>query len=134
MELGRESKINQLNQIIKEWSLSCTFDCYPKLFLYKNYFLRLMWLLLFVSLTGLTCVLVYKALFDYLAYEVVSKIQVINVGELEFPTITICDSNQMATEDAKIYTDEMWRNLTRKEFSNINQEEFSKNSHFKLHH
>ncbi len=91
---------SQLKEIIREWSLSCTFHCYPKLFHYRNNFLRIVWFLLFVLFTAFPGVLVYSSLLDYFEYDVVSKIRVINVDHLEFPTVTICDSNLFTTKYA----------------------------------
>ena len=105
------TKINTFKQNLHEWSVSCTFHCYPKCFQYKNKQIRVVWMLLFLIFSCFTCMLVYKCLTDYFQYEVVSKIQVVKVDQLTFPAVTICDSSPFTTKQAEAYIqNELYQN------------------------
>ena len=114
---NKKTKKYLIKEALTDWSLSCTFHCYPKIFQYKNNSLRIIWFALFVSFTGFTGYLVSKSIIDYFEFEVVSKIQLTNVDHLEFPTITICDTNLFTTKQAESYFERMWTNLTEKNLS-----------------
>jgi hypothetical protein len=118
---NQKSKYFQIKKILREWSLFCTFHCYPKVFHYKNNFLRIIWFVLFALFTAFTCFLVCDSLFDYFEYDVVSKIQVLNVDHLEFPTITICDANLFPTKYAGSHFEKIFKNLTNKSMSDFSQ-------------
>jgi hypothetical protein len=123
MNSKQKTKLSLVNEIIREWSLSCTFHCYPKLFQYKNIPIKLVWFTLFVTFTAFTAFLVYKSLIDYFQYEVVSKIEVINVEELDFPTVTICEMSLFTSKEAETYMEFMWKNITGKDMNDLNEEE-----------
>jgi hypothetical protein len=107
MEFNRKSKPVLIKEYIREWSSTCTFHCYPKIFQYKSILIKIVWSILFGAFSAFTSFLVAKALIDYFQYEVISKIQVVNVDELDFPIITICDSNPFTTKHAESYIDDM---------------------------
>jgi hypothetical protein len=117
MEFNRKSKLVLIKEYIREWSSTCTFHCYPKIFQYKSILINVAWSILFVAFSAFTIFLVAKALIDYFQYEVISKIQVVNVDELDFPIITICDSNAFTSKHAESYIDDMLKNFKNYDMS-----------------
>ena len=94
---------------LTDWSLICTFHCYPKIFQYENKLAKLMWLILFIIFTGFTGYLSIKNLVDYFDYEVVSKTQIINEVPFLFPAITICDSNPFSSKQGEEFLESIWK-------------------------
>ena len=95
------TKITTLRHTFVDWSLLCSFHCYPKIFQYEKYVAKLIWLVLFAVFAGLTLWLVLKALTEYFAYEIVSKTEVFNERPVDFPIVTICDTNPFTTKAAE---------------------------------
>lgn len=98
------SKRETLINTISEWSSACTFHCYPKLFFptqNQHVILKAIWTLLFVAFLGLTCWLFALAIVNYLRFETVSKIEIIQQNPMPFPAVTICDNNPFTTEQAQ---------------------------------
>jgi hypothetical protein len=86
----------------KKWSLSVSFHCYPKIFARTSLPLRLLWILFLVVFSILTFKLVFRGIYEYLEYDVVSKIRAFNEKLSPFPTITICNANPFGTREAEV--------------------------------
>ena len=70
----------------------------PNIIRSKNIVLKIVWFILFLMSVGLTCYCLFKTVIEYLEFSVTTEVRSINVNEIEFPTITICNSNQVSTE------------------------------------
>ena len=70
----------------------------PNIIRSKNIVLKIVWFILFLMSVGLTCYRLFKTVIEYLEFSVTTEVRSINVNEIEFPTITICNSNQVSTE------------------------------------
>ena len=104
-----ESKLKIAKQALIDWSLTCTFHCYPKVFLYENKLVKCVWLVLFILLVGFTGYLLINILNDYFDYEVVSKIQVVNEVPTVFPAVTVCNTNPFTTKEAEHFLSDIWQ-------------------------
>jgi hypothetical protein len=97
------NKTEKVQTTFKEWSLSTSFHCYPKIFRSENVTVRLSWSICFMFFSILTFKLLYKSLHEYFEYDVVSKIRVLNEKSSPFPTVTICDANPFSTMYAESF-------------------------------
>ena len=77
----------------------------------NSFFLKIMWFIFTVLCTSICLYLNVKTILNYLDYEVVTKISVINQIPAPFPTITICSLNMLATDYAIEYTTNMTKSL-----------------------
>ena len=89
------TKINERTiKSIESW----TTHGLPNIIRSKNIVLKIIWSILFLIGVGLTIYCLIKTVTEYLEYSVTTEVRSINVNEIEFPTITICNSNQVSTE------------------------------------
>jgi hypothetical protein len=65
--------------------------------------IRLMWLISLLLLSALCSFLIVKTVGNYLNYEVVTKIKIVNENPSPFPTISICNLNPIDRENAQKY-------------------------------
>ena len=130
-----KNKGKLISRQFKHWSLSSSFHCFPKIFQNSHFAVRSIWTILFLIFSFLTFKLLFRSFVEYLKYDVVSKIRVINEKSSPFPTVTICDANPFSTNEAqkmlqpsKIQTDFFsLQNFTNIEISLI-QMEYNKNT------
>jgi len=101
-EKTSKGKFDQIKDEFIEWSLLTKFDCFSKIFQTKNFLLKFLWLSLFLIFTSLTAYFLSKNLLDYLNYDTVSKIDIINEKPTEFPALTICNTNPFTTSTAQL--------------------------------
>ena len=121
------SKLSSFKKTLSEWSLVCTFHCYPKIFQYEHKVAKIFWSVLFLVFSGFTAYLVVKGLQDYFEYEVVSKIRIVNEAALTFPTVTVCDSDPFTTKQAGAFLKDMWREIWDKDVDRLSESEFISN-------
>ena len=88
-----------------EWSLLTKFDCYSKIFENEIFWVKIVWLLLFLLFTGFTAWLVIFNIINYFHYEVTSIIEVKNERPSNFPAITICNNNPFTSLNAQSLMD-----------------------------
>jgi len=93
--LVEEIKIN-LSEILAE----STAYGLPRIFKSKRNFLKLFWLVFFLLGSIVSVYFTVKAINNYLEYEVIPKIEIINLYQIQFPTITFC-SNGFANKTFK---------------------------------
>ena len=74
--------------------------------------IKLLWLCCFLLSSALCSFMVFKSLKDYLSFDVVTKVRIIDANPSIFPTITICNIDQHATENSS----ELIRNIILREF------------------
>ena len=113
--MSKEKLFNKWNLIKQEfvaWSLLTKFDCFSKIFHEKHAYLKIVWLCFFLIFTSFTGYFVCKNIIDYCAFEIVSKIELIDEKPTEFPVITICDPNPLSSTAAQ----NLISNITRKNY------------------
>jgi hypothetical protein len=71
----------------------------PKLFRTQRKSIKFMWLLLFIIFSSLGIYMVYKTVSNYLKYEIVTKIEVINEIPTEFPTVTVINLRNIKSKE-----------------------------------
>ena len=126
----RQNKSSLAKQTLIEWSLASTFHCYPKIYQYQNKVAKLMWFTFFIGFSGLTSYLVMKGFLEYLDYEVVSKIEVVNEAEVEFPAVTICSMSDFTTKQGENFMQLMWTKYAGRDITHMTSDEII--SHIRL--
>ena len=130
--LAKKMPENRAKQAFFELSKSVSFQCYPKIFeciQEKRHQLTAMWSLIFCTLSAFTFYILWTSVTDFYAYETVSKIEVINEDNSDFPTVTICDSNPFSTE----YAEKLLLNYSTEIYGeDIRTHGFSKDFHKKI--
>ena len=110
VETFKRKKINQIKESQKktkmrdnfvEWSLLTKFDGYSKIFDYEKPYSKLIWIGLFLAFSSATLWLVSTNFIDFFDYEIVTQTEIINERPMEFPTVTICNSNPFTTTKAQ---------------------------------
>ena len=96
-----KTKGEEIQALFVEWSHLSTSHCYPKIFQYKNPFVKLIWILFFLVFACLTSWFLIFGVLNYFEFEVVSKIRVYNEETLVYPVVTICDANPFTTKYAE---------------------------------
>ena len=77
---------------------STTIHGLPMIIKENSYLAKIIWLVLFLSASSLCLFLNRKSVIDFMNYEVITKVRIINEPKLEFPTITICNKNRFSTD------------------------------------
>jgi hypothetical protein len=86
------SKIERLKVKASNLIISSTSHGLPNIFRTQRISLKIMWLFFFVMCTCIGFFMVYSTISNYLKYEVVTRIEVINEIPAEFPSVTIINS------------------------------------------
>ena len=96
------TKLAKAKEIIFEWSKEVAFQAYPKVFNEKLHLaVRIIWTLVFLGFSGITCFLCVQSLLGYLQWGTVSTIEIVREVPTKFPAITICDSNIFTSKYAQ---------------------------------
>ena len=97
-----KKNVSKFKETFLEWSKSVDINCYTKMLDYKgNLVVQFIWLLILLGSTGATFFLIDKSIMDYLKYDVVTQIQIVNEIPTPFPTITFCDNNPFSSKKAE---------------------------------
>jgi hypothetical protein len=89
--------MEKFNNLLKESINLSNIDVLNKIFEYEQIWRKLLWLLILLILTGLTCWLLLLNCISYFDYDVISKIEILNERPSNFPVVTICDNNPFTT-------------------------------------
>ena len=83
--------------------------------LFRNY--RFIWIIL--TLTSAIAAIIYmnETVKGFLEFNVVTEVRLVDVDELDFPTVTICDKNKFATDESM----KQLRKLLDEHYSNNNK-------------
>jgi hypothetical protein len=104
--LNKNEKLN-LSKKLKEEAIkpieSWTTHGLPNVIRSKHIFVKIIWVILFLGALGVSIYFLYKTLSDYLEFKVTTEVRSINVDELDFPVITICNSNMISNENGLEY-------------------------------
>ena len=122
-----EKKLNNLKshslksrkyQIVKEtfleWSSRTDMNNYGKIFDYRgNLFGQIIWILVFLILTGLTAILIQMSIAAYLSYSVTTSYDIIYESPTDFPTITMCFGSPFSTSKGNNLLSKILQDITR---------------------
>ncbi|RNA43641.1 acid-sensing ion channel 5-like [Brachionus plicatilis] len=133
MKKLKEKKENKTKMfdIFKEWTESMTMHGFPNIFRTNFLSIKIMWIILFLC-SNMACFgLIIMNLINFLNFEVVTKIRVIEKDSIKFPAVTICNINPFVTEQGIEYVQSILErnNLTNFTSATIDtsfQGEFSK--------
>ena len=79
LRTNRKKYVSKFKETFLEWSKSVDINCYSKMLEYKgNYLVQFIWLLILLSSTGATFFLIAKSIMDYLKYDIVTEIKMVN--------------------------------------------------------
>jgi hypothetical protein len=102
LEKRPSTKLEKVKEIVFDWSKEVAFQAYPKVFNEKLYLVvRIIWAIVFLGFSGVTCFLCVQSLLGYLQWNTVSTIQIVREAPTKFPAITICDSNPFTSKTAQ---------------------------------
>ena len=118
------TKLKQILEQIKEWSLLSHIDCLPKIYETNNQLVKIIWFTFLVSFCGLTAWLVSKNLTDFYMHETVSQIELIHEKPILFPVVTICDANVFSTKYAQSIVEYVTVKNFNKNLSNMSFAEY----------
>ena len=91
-------RIKEAKEAFLEWSSRTDMNNYGKIFEYKgNILAQIIWIIIFLVLSGLTVVLIQQSISAYLSYAVTSTYETIYESPVEFPAITVCAGNPFTT-------------------------------------
>jgi hypothetical protein len=101
-----EKNLIKKGDIIKdafyEWSQETSFQAFPKIFKDKTHMVvRIFWSIIFLTFTGITVYLLLQGILEYCQWSTVTTIQIVRESPIQFPAITICDSNPFTSKDAQ---------------------------------
>lgn len=82
------------------WSSKSTSHGYPKIFNSDKVLVKVIWSVCFIVATTTCSYVVIQNIFNYLKYEVASRITVVHESSMEFPIITFCNRNPFTTDYA----------------------------------
>ena len=80
-------------KLVRQTLENFSFHAIPNILRTEFLFLKLIWLIFFVIAACYSAYLIREAMVSYLAFEVVNTIEVKKLEEIEFPTVTICNTN-----------------------------------------
>ena len=85
------------------WVDSFTMHAIPNIFRTKHSFIKLMWILCFLTSSGLCAFTVYQNINNYFQFNVVTTTRLHREIPMIFPTITICNYNAFVTKYSYAY-------------------------------
>ena len=90
-------------------------------------FHEIIWTLIFITFSGLTCYILINNVISYYQFNVVSTIQVVSERESVFPAMTICNSNPFTTKYAENLTYELALNNLGIKLDQVSLDYYNKN-------
>ena len=94
--------LSQMHLAFKEWAVLSSAQCIPKIFQYDNKAAKVLFLILLLIFTFATFWFFIQGIFDYLEFDVISKIRVYSEETLIYPVISFCDANPFTSKDAEL--------------------------------
>ena len=86
------SKFQEIKTNLSEILAESTAYGIPRIFKSKRSFLKLFWLSFFLIGSIASIYFTVKSIINYLEYEVIPKIEIINLYQIQFPIITFCSN------------------------------------------
>ena len=87
----------EISKIIHNFLLSSSAHGLPRLLRSKNCVIKILWSIALVTSTICGSYFVIKNSLDYLKYETVTTISLIEENEVEFPTLSFCSLNNFSS-------------------------------------
>ena len=97
-QLANKTHLNTQNVSIREILSRSTMHGLPRVINSKMLVLKFSWLFFLITSVFLFGKFSYDSIFNYLEYEVTTKIRKIHESPTIFPTVTICNKNKMTTD------------------------------------
>jgi hypothetical protein len=102
---NQKTKSNESIQLVKNlfysWSSRVDINNYNKIFEYQgNVVAQIVWIVIFLTLCGLTILLMQMSISAYLSYSVTTKYNIIHESATEFIAITMCAGNPFSSHKA----------------------------------
>ena len=70
----------------------------PNIVRSKYISVKIIWSLIFLAALGLSIYFLYSTIKEFLEYNVTTEVRLVNVNELEYPVITICNKHQISSD------------------------------------
>ena len=99
----------QLKDILFEASQNSTVHVIPNILRAKSVIVKYTLTMFLILSTCACCFFISRSISDFLEYEVVTKISVVNEIHAEFPTITICNLNLISTTEGFRFFKEIYK-------------------------
>jgi hypothetical protein len=101
MIASKKGRFKKIQETYREWSLSSTAQCLPKVFQYENIYAKCIWAIIFLAFAIATGYFFIQGVFDYLEFDIISKIRVFSEKTLVYPVVTLCNSNPITTKQGE---------------------------------
>ena len=112
------NKIKQFKTNITELFKYSTAHGYHNIFLTDNIFLKIMWTLFTCTSITICASAIISNIFDFLQYNVVTKVNIINETPITFPAVTICNLNGFSSTSASELVNSIALSLSHSNESN----------------
>lgn len=86
-----KNKFDQIKASLVELILSSTCHGLPSIFRTHRVFFKIMWILLFLFSSGFCSYLISNIIIDYLSYNFVTSMNIVQENPAQFPTVTFCN-------------------------------------------
>ena len=97
---------------------------FPNIFRSKHILVKIIWTILFLGALGLLIYLLYNNVNDYLEYNVTTVVRSINVDELDFPVITICNRNLASNQKGLEYFKYFFKQINKRNAKDFVSDDF----------
>jgi hypothetical protein len=95
---------------------SLTIHGFPNIFRANHVLIKLWWTLLTMCSIGLSIHFIIQTLIEYFSYHVATRVQLRdNIPQINFPVISICNSNKLSTLNSLPYLEHLLTNYTVKD-------------------
>ena len=101
----------KIKEILKEFGQLTTLHGIPNILRAKYLTLKIIWILFFLIATAAAFYMISSSIINYLNFEVVTRITLVNEQPFDFPTITICNRNLFNTLKDKKSFDENYEKI-----------------------
>ncbi|CAF0860551.1 unnamed protein product [Brachionus calyciflorus] len=109
---------SNLKALFLEWVDPLTMHGFPNIFRTKNLSIKILWIIAFIVSNGFCFYFIAKSLLEYLQFNVVTKIRVLEKDSIQFPAVTICNANLFTTSLAIDYSTSLLANISVTDISN----------------
>jgi len=99
----KDSLSKKVKEQVKNWALSTTTHGIQKFTKAENCCKQVFWLIFIFTALGLCSYVVINNVFQYLEFDVTTKIRIIDQPEVSFPVISVCNVNPLITPFAENY-------------------------------
>ena len=108
--------------ILRSWLLQCSAHGVPKVISYTNFHRKIFWLSAVVLSALAFLYQITSMLIDVYQYPVTVNLQIVHQDKLDFPTVTLCNSNKIKESLLRIYAkgdSDLHKVITFEDFNSI---------------